>query len=300
MTNILIIGAGELGSALAHVLKKKRDVRIERWDRDPSRVRGQRPLAQLVPTADFILLCVPSRAMRGALNGIRRWIARKAVAVSFAKGMERNRGNTMDGVLAASLPRRQPFALVSGPMLAEELQMGKRGRGLCAATSPRVRASVVALFRGTNVSLSPSANVRALALAGVLKNVYALALGIADGLGWNRRRKKRLTARAVGEMGDVLAALAKGRVLAKSPAGRGDLIATGYSRYSRNRLAGENLARGKGIDRGSEGIASLAPLSNLLGTRASRFPVMNAVKKIVEKRGDAGKIFLALAAREVA
>lgn len=279
---ILIIGAGELGSALAHVLKKKCGVHIMQWDKNPRRVRGQRPLAQLVPAADFILLCVPSWAMREALKKIRRYITPKATAVSFAKGIERNSANTMDKVLAASLPKRQPFALVSGPMLAEELQMGKRGKGLCAATSPRIRAGVIALFRSTNVSLSPSTNVRALALAGVLKNVYALALGIADGLGWSAAQKKRLTTRAVKEMGDVLALLAKGRTLAGSSAGRGDLIATGYSRYSRNRLAGERLGQGSGIDRGSEGIASLAPLAKLLGKRVSRFPIMNAIKKIIE------------------
>ncbi|MFH1192913.1 MAG: hypothetical protein V1656_01185 [Candidatus Jorgensenbacteria bacterium] len=280
MVNVLIIGAGEIGTALAHVLKKKRNVHIERWDKDSRRVPGRRPLAQLVPAADFILLCVPSWAMREALGNVRRLIARKTVAVSFAKGIERG-GNAMDKVLAASLPPHQPFALVSGPMLAEELQAGKRGKGLCAATSPRVRASVIALFKGTNVSLSPSANIRALALAGVLKNVYALALGIADGLGWSAAQKKQLTEQAVGEMGDVLAVLAKGRALAESTAGRGDLVATGYSKYSRNRLAGENLARRKGIDRGSEGIASLAPLFRLLGARAARFPLLTGLRKAV-------------------
>ncbi|MFH1162348.1 MAG: NAD(P)H-dependent glycerol-3-phosphate dehydrogenase [Candidatus Jorgensenbacteria bacterium] len=281
MTKVLIIGAGELGTALAHVLKKKRNLRIERWDKNPSRVRGQRPLAQLVPEADFILLCVPSWAMKEALGNIRRWIARKTIAVSFAKGIEHDHGNTMDKVLAASLPPHQPFALVSGHMLAEELQIGKRGKGLCAATSLRVRAGVIALFRGTSVSLLPSANVRALALAGVLKNVYALTLGIADGLGWNATQKKRLTEKAIKEMGDVLAKVAKGRTLAESPAGRGDLIATGYSKYSRNRLAGENLARGRGVDFGAEGVASLKPLLRLLGKHTARFPLLTKLKKIV-------------------
>jgi glycerol-3-phosphate dehydrogenase (NAD(P)+) len=291
---VLIMGAGELGTALARVLRKKRGVRIDQWDKDPSRTPRRRPLADLVPRADFVLLAVPSRAMRNAAISIRRFLRRRTIAVSFAKGLEKT-GRTMDEVLAATLPKRQPFAIVSGPMLAEELMRGKRGRGLCAATPPTARQSIVTLFRGTRISLAGTSNLHALALAGVLKNIYALALGIADGLGWSAAQKRRLTKRALGEMGNILATLARGKALARGAAGRDDLATTGYSKYSRNRLAGERMAQKRGVDRGSEGVVSLAPLLRLLGRHAAHFPLLRAIRKITAGEKSARETFLVFA-----
>ncbi|PIT91648.1 hypothetical protein COU12_01950 [Candidatus Jorgensenbacteria bacterium CG10_big_fil_rev_8_21_14_0_10_54_38] len=280
--HVLIIGAGEIGSALTHVLKKKRNVHIEleQWDKNPDRVRRQRPLKAAVPAAGLVFLCVPSWAVRDALKKIKRFLCKDTVVVSFAKGVSKS-GRAMDELLKRELPKQQPFALVSGPMLAEELMKDRRGAGMCAASPRSAFTRLKNVFRGTALSLRYTPKLHALALAGVLKNVYALALGIADGLNQGANGKGDLAAQAVEEMGGILALLAKGRGLAWSAAGLGDLLATGYSKYSRNRLAGENLAKGKGIDRGSEGVASLAPLFRLLGARAARFPLLTQLKKIV-------------------
>lgn len=280
MIHVLIIGAGELGSALTHVLRKKRGIHLSLWDKNPRRVRGQKPLKQLTLAANFVFLCVPSWAVRDALKKIKRFLCKDTVVVSFAKGVSKS-GRTMDELLKRELPKQQPFALVSGPMLAEELMKDRRGTGMCAALPRSAFTSIRNIFRGTALSLRYTPKLHTLALAGVLKNVYALALGIADGLNRGVNEKGDLAARAVVEMGEILAVLGKGRELAWSAAGLGDLLATGFSRYSRNRLAGENLAKGKGIDRGSEGVASLAPLFRLLGARAARFPLLTQLKKVV-------------------
>lgn len=296
--NILIIGAGELGTALTHVLKKKRAVRIEQWDKDPARVKKQRQLATAVSAADLVLLCIPSSAMREALIHIRAHLTRGALAVSFAKGIAPGTRSTMDELLRKHLPKRQPFALVSGPMIAEELMKGHRGSGMCAATPPRAYRRLADLFRDTVLALTYTPHLHALALAGVLKNVYALALGAADGLRWDKARKGQLTAASLKEMGGILALLGRGKALAASPAGAGDLIVTGYSKYSRNRRAGALLARQGTIDRGAEGIVALPSVISLLGRRARRYSILSALQRAMMHPKSAGTIFKTLVPAE--
>ena len=119
-----------------------------------------------------------------------------------------------------------------------------------------------------------------MALAGVLKNIYAVALGISDGLGVSGNEKGWVTAAATKEMVDVATALGADPKIILGAAGVGDLIATGYSVHSRNREVGiEIVATGKCNIRG-EGLNSLPFLMARLGEKARAFPLMTLVNRI--------------------
>lgn len=290
---VVIIGAGEIGSAVAALIKPS-GTRIEEWDKDLSKVPKQKPLASTIPKADVIFLCIPSWHLRDGVAEIRPFLKKKTLIISLSKGIELGTKLTVDGLLAVTLPKAQPFALISGPMLAEELMEGLP-TGAVVATKRRADfARVSALFKKSPLRLSWSSDVRGTALAGVLKNTYALTLGIADAIPLGANAKGWLVERAIGEMMAILHILnRKGDALitATGPAGLGDLVATGTSPYSSNFTVGRELVAGKGITKMSEGFISLPSLISMLGKRVGQFPLLQTVSRIVIDKKDAKRTF---------
>ncbi len=266
-TVVAILGAGRLGQALAKVLSGKRSVSCRLWDSDTTKVPGQAPLSETIAGSSFVFFCVPSWAMREALQSALPAFEQGARAVVFAKGIEDRTLLTMDALCDAVLSAPVSRALVSGPMLAEELGQELFGRGVVASRDRRIFSELRKLFRGTKLSLEYSRDERGVALAGLLKNVYVLALGIADGLRLGSNAKGMLATQAFRETSGLIAKLGGRRITAFSSAGIGDFIATGFSPHSRNRGSGERLALTGERDPSSEGLHSLSVLSALFTDR---------------------------------
>lgn len=304
MTKAVIIGAGEIGSAIKSVLSSKKDVEVELWDKDESKIPDQKPLAAIIPSADFVFLCVPSWAMRAAAGGIVPLLNKNATVISLAKGIAPTLAGkvpfyTMDDLLEEILPKKQKSAILSGPMLAEELVQGMGGFGVVASTDREVFEELKKLFIGTKLFVEYSKDVRGVSLAGILKNIYAVGLGIVDGLGWSGDIKGWLTAKAINEMAEVIKILKGKSETALGTAGLGDLVATGFSEYSRNREAGEELVKTKECCLKSEGINSLPVIIELLGLgraaalggKSEKFPILKSLERIILKRENAEIIF---------
>ncbi len=278
-SRVAVVGAGELGRAIGVLLKEK-NIETEFWDADPAAVPGERPLAELIPTAGHVLFCVPSWAMRAAVTGVLPYLAPGATVVSFAKGIEKDSLQTMAEMVPTLLPAGTPFMVVGGPMLAAEIVAGSAAIGVFASQDEAALAWARETFASQHFRVETTADAASVALAGVLKNVYAVALGIADGLGVSGNEKGWVTSAAVKEMADVAMALGADPKIILGSAGVGDLIATGYSVHSRNREAGiEIVATGKCNIRG-EGLNSLPFLMARLGEKASSFPLMTLVHEI--------------------
>jgi glycerol-3-phosphate dehydrogenase (NAD(P)+) len=292
--NVTIIGAGNLGKAVAAVLARREDARVRMWDKDPERVPGQGDVAAAVSGADVVFFCVPSWVMRDAVSAVAPHLKTEEIVVSMAKGLEGTSHKTMDALLAEVLPPGQRFALMSGPMLSVELMKGLPGAAAVAASETSTSAKIEALFAGTNLRVERSTDLRGIAIAGVLKNVYALALGVADGLVWEGNAKGLLVARAVREMAEIMGSLGcePGTIL--GPAGIGDLVATGFSPHSRNRTFGYELVRTGKCDIESEGCASIEALNAMLGSRSEKLPVFQAVRRTVAGKASAAETFEAL------
>ncbi len=287
--NILIIGAGELGQAIKKVLAEKR-LRPALWDRTPGKVPHQKPLSVAAPHAAIILLCIPSWALREVASGIKPYLARGATLVTFAKGLEQTSRETAAELLARLLPQ-QRIAFIGGPMLAEEIEEKKGGMGILASSSARARREVSELFRGTSLRLECMTDPRSVALAGVLKNIYAIGLGIATALQWGDNRKGWFASAAFREIAGVLRDLRAAPDAAYTAAGLGDFLATGYSGYSSNHHVGLELTTKGRAERRSEGTYSLPTVLALLGKKKRRYAILTALEAVALRRADAAKAF---------
>ncbi len=281
---MVILGAGELGAAIGGAIKKN-GIELVFWDADPAKVPGQMPLKETLAAAhaDCLFFCVPSWTMREAIAAVLATGApdEGAVLVSFAKGMEAATRKTMAELFDEMFPKRpdgkgQPFAVVGGPMLAEEIAAGKGAIAVFASDSRSRGSRAREMCRNIFISSAPSVsgpaapvlNLRTefsedplgVSLASVLKNVYAVALGVADGLGLSGNEKGWIVSCAIREMTRIGALLGANEEAILGAAGVGDLIATGYSAYSRNHGIGEEIARTGVCDLRGEGIVSLPPL----------------------------------------
>ena len=284
---IAIIGYGEIGKAIDTILSQKDGLSIERWDKDVSKVSDQKSLNNAVHEADVIFLGVQSWIHRSVLSDVSPYLQSGAIVVSFAKGIETDSHKTIDQVIEESLPSDQPFALCLGPMLADELKAGMQGVAVIATRNTHTYDELAELFSGTMLLVEHSLDVRGIALAGILKNVYAMLLGVVDALGMGLNMKGYFTAKALTEMRQLLPLLG-GR--AETVDGIGclaDFVATSYSAYSRNRRFGEEIVRhGKSEVRG-EGIASFESLLALIGKKREEYPLLSALRTIIIENADA-------------
>jgi len=272
--NVLIVGAGRIGSALAGIIRKGH--MVEMWDIEPCMCTIRAPLGEMVKGADIIVLCVPSWGMREVVGQVAADVRRSTPVFSLAKGLEPD-GTTMARLLADILPPAQPFGLIAGPLIAEDLKHGRGGVAVIASEEHTV-ADTFSHLVGSTMRISADRRINAVALCSVIKNVYAMALGIADGMGWGVNLKGALTARVISEMHEVAADLKIPDELISGLAGVGDLIATGFCESSRNRSVGADLAKGKVPER-SEATASLEPLWILAG-KGLHAPILSALRTV--------------------
>lgn len=289
---VAIIGAGRLGSSLSRLFRRAGAV-VALWDSAVGKVPRQIPLAEAVSSADAVFFCVPSFALDDVLGSVKPLLPKKCVVVSPIKGIDHETGDTTVEVVSKFLPRHA-FVMLGGPLIAEELEKDLGGTAAIASRDLKAARQVGSLFTNSGVNVSYSTDVRGVALAGVLKNAYALSLGIAEGLGWGMNLKGSLMAQALFEI-QMFIFMAGGRPeTAIGVAGLGDLIATGFSRNSRNHQVGIQLARGKNPAFKGEGglsLPSLVALAKKKKEGLAAFPLLAATAKVVAKKSTARKAF---------
>lgn len=290
---VVIIGAGRIGQAFKFLCEKKAQS-ISLFDADTTKIPDQRPLSETIPDADVIFLCIQSFAIREVLQEISPFLKKEALVVSLAKGIERTTHLTLGEVIPECLSPHQPWGLIIGPMLSEEIIQGQGSAGVFAGNSASSLKILTELIDKENLSLEFSSDIRGVALSGVLKNIYALALGIADGIGWGANRKGWLITHAIKEMHGIIRILGGTAASVDGPAGLGDLIATGSSPHSRNRATGEQIVATGAMNPLSEGYISLASLKSMLGDRHSEFKLLTALIDIIEHKKNAAEIYKTL------
>lgn len=282
-THVSFIGAGEIGASLA-VLVAHSGAHVELWDADQKKVPNQKSLEQVVSNADVLFLCVPSWILRIAVKPIIPFLHKKTLCVFVSKGIEVDSFLFVDGLAKKTLPKGQPFVLLSGPMLAEELVDGHGGAACVATTSVSDFKKIQKIFSCNDLHLTHAPNVKSVAVAGVLKNVYAIALGIAAGLNWGDNRKGWLVTESVQEMIVIMKALKADPSYVFTQAGIGDYFATGMSKYSSNQTLGRKLVEKVHCELKSEGCVALPSLIKILGTKTMKsLPILSALRNTIEK-----------------
>ena len=288
--SVLIIGAGRIGQAFNYLVKDY-VASIEFHDSDTEKYPNQKSLSETAPLADIIFLCTLSTAVRSVLEKITPLIKPTALVVSVVKGVERDTHKTMDVVIEESLRANAQWCMIIGPMLAEEITAGNGSAGVVASHHTEALDRLRKIISPSDLFLSYTHDVRGAALCGVLKNIFALGLGIADGLGWGANRKGWLITHALHEMRDAVTLLGGDATTADGPAGLGDLVATGISPHSRNRATGHEIITTGIVNPLSEGAISCASIRNLFGDHAQTFIFLNTIFKVMLESAPAQKTF---------
>jgi glycerol-3-phosphate dehydrogenase len=215
------------------------------------------------------------------LQSIVKFLNKKSLVVCLSKGIESKTLKTMDGLMEEILPANQPYCVLSGPMLAEELEKNKKGFAVAAVKNKKDFIRLNEIFNSTNLFIGYSDDLRGVALCGVLKNIYSLGLGIIDGLELGNNVKGEFSAYAVVEMIKILKILGGKEEGVLTSAGIADLITTAFSPYSRNRKTGENLGKEGTCCLDSEGFRSIRSIIKMLGKNTAKCRFLNVLKLII-------------------
>lgn len=292
--NIVIVGAGEIGLSLGRILRTK-EFLVKFWDKNPKTIElwggEEQSLPEIIPSAEVIFLCVPSWAVREALIYITPYLNKKTILVAVSKGIETGTLKTIDHIFSSQLPKSQPWALLSGMMLAEEIREGLFAGGVVATNKSSISQEIINLFSSTNLYLEKTNDLHGTALCGVLKNVYSLVLGISYGLNLGENARGFLVVRSLTEMKKIISLLGGKQETVFGVAGLGDFIATGFSNFSKNHQAGIALTKNKISPIQSEGLNSLSSLIILLGVKYKKFPILRSLYEIVQGNLDASEGF---------
>jgi len=279
-----VIGAGELGKALGHVLEKT-GVQVLYYDREDDRSTTA-SIADVVEACSLLLICVPSWANREVAKEIAKHAKPEnlPLVISFSKGVEKG-FVTIDQVLENTLPKGTPYGLIYGPMLANELVAHLMGSGVLALSEEGYGNTVRDMFAKARVFLEPSNDVRGTAVSGVLKNVYAIAFGMCDGLQLGANARGALSVMVLREMKRILNDLDANAATAEGLAGLGDLVAAGTADSSFNYRVGRSIAERIADEKvKSEGLTTLQELSHVV--KLEEYPVANLLNKLIYHYGD--------------
>ena len=210
--------------------------------------------------ARLVVVAVPSDRFRQNLRRIAGCVPADAVILSVTKGLELPAGLRMSQVLAEELPNHPPerFAALSGPNLAGEIIAGKPALTVVAASDESARRLVQDTLMSPAFRVYTSNDVVGVELGGSLKNIIALAAGIADGLDVGDNAKAALVTRGLSEIGRLGIAAGAQLTTFAGLAGLGDVMATCSSPLSRNRRVGEELAKGRTLPEILAGMGAVA------------------------------------------
>ena len=250
---IFVYGGGEIGQALLAVLgRDKNDTRIDVCDEEPEKATcAISEIGHTLPESDLIFLCVPSLALECVVDQIAVYRTNQPVIV-LTKGLTPDHTLFPAEVLEKQIG--EPYGVLAGPMLAEELRHQLPSRALCAG--PGMHA-LDPLFADTTLSLSFSDDAIGASVCGVMKNIYSIGLGISTEFGLGVNAQGALISRAVQEMEETVSELGGRAETVTSVAGIGDLVATGTSEYSSNFSFGQTLVQNGGDHEGAEGKRSI-------------------------------------------
>jgi glycerol-3-phosphate dehydrogenase (NAD(P)+) len=243
---------------------------------------------QAVTGADFVVLAVPSQSLRDNLAVVAGSLPPHAVLVSLMKGVELGTTMRMSEVICEVADvELERIVVVTGPNLAKEIASGQPAASVVAcidlASAERLQAATLTSY------FRPYTNTDVVGceLGGAVKNVIALAVGMADGMGFGDNTKASLITRGLAETARLGIALGADPMTFSGLAGLGDLVATCSSPLSRNRTFGEKLGRGQTVEeilqqqqQTAEGVKSCRSILALAHKHDVDMPITDHVVKL--------------------
>ena len=271
MAAIGVIGSGTWGTALA-ILLNGNGHKVDLWSaltqeaetlkntrihpnleqtRIPDAIGITDNLKQAMGGKDLLVMSVPSVYVRQTAARMKPWLKDGQIVVNVAKGIEESTLHTLSHVIEEELPLAC-VAVLSGPSHAEEVSRGLPTTCVAGASRKETAEYIQSLFMNEVFRVYTSPDVLGIELGGALKNVIALAAGIADGLGCGDNTKAALITRGIAEITRLGVAMGGRAETFSGLTGIGDLIVTCASMHSRNRRAGILIGQGYSMDAAME------------------------------------------------
>ena len=257
----------------------------------PSSLRATPDAAAALDGAEIVVLAVPSQTFRANLVNWAPLLPPDSVLVSLMKGIELGSMKRMSEVLAevTGAPRER-IAVVSGPNLAKEIAARQPSASVVACADESVAEKLQQVCLTPYFRPYTNTDVVGVELAGAVKNVIAIAVGIAAGMGMGDNSKASIITRGLAETTRLGLALGADAATFAGLAGIGDLVATCMSPLSRNRTFGENLGRGMTVDQlagatrqTAEGVKSCESILALATTHRVEMPITEHVVAAVHE-----------------
>ncbi len=306
---VAVIGAGSWGTTVAHLCahntetvlySRRADVAdaINSGHENPRYLKGYKlhpkltassDLASVVGTTDLLVMGVPSKGFRATLQEVEPYLRPWVPVVSLAKGLELGSGKRMTELVEEELPGH-PVGVLTGPNLAKEILAGNAAAAVVAMTDSTIAERLQEVFSSQLFRVYTNRDVIGSELGGALKNVIALAAGMADGLATGDNTRAAVITRGLAELTRLGVAMGGEAPTFAGLAGMGDLIATCISPQSRNRYVGEQLGRGRPINeiveemnQVAEGVKSAPIVCELGRTYGVDMPIAEEMRAVVEE-----------------
>lgn len=321
---VAVLGAGSWGTAIAGIAGRKSATGL--WARRPEvaeEIRTTRvnstylpdhelpplvhptcQLAEAVSEVDAVVVAVPSHGFRRVIADVAPHVPPGVPAVSLTKGVEQKSLKRMTEILTEMLPGH-PVGVMTGPNLAREIAAGFPAASVVAVTDDAAASALQELFTTDRLRVYTNPDVVGCEVAGALKNVIAIAAGIADGMGFGDNTKATLITRGLAELARLGVALGGDPLTFSGLAGMGDLVATCMSPQSRNRYVGEQLGRGRTIDEivnemkmVAEGVKTSTAVVELAERHGVDMPIARGVATVVHHGTPVEDLIPALMSRE--
>jgi glycerol-3-phosphate dehydrogenase (NAD(P)+) len=323
-----VMGAGAWGTAFAKVLvdagtptvlwarRAELAGEINRTGRNgeylpevklPSELRATSDAAEALRGADFVFLAVPSQKLRENLCGWAPLVGPEALLVSLIKGIEGGSAKRMSeviGELTTAGPER--VAVVTGPNLAHEIADEQPAATVIACVDESAAERVQAASGNPYFRPYTNDDVIGCELGGALKNIIAILVGMAEGMGFGDNTRASIITRGLAETGRLGVALGANLLTLAGLAGLGDLVATCASPLSRNRTFGEHLGQGRRLEdvlaepghQVVEGVATSRAVLQLARRTGVDMPIAEHVVRAVSGEMAPSDVLRSLMARE--
>lgn len=314
---ISVLGAGSWGTTVASVAAHRNDTVL--WARDPdvadsietdrenkrylagftlpAKLHATADLEKAVAVADVLIVGIPSHGFRDVLEQAKPHLRPWVPVVSLTKGFEKGSLLRMTEVIKDVLPGH-PAAALSGPNLAKEIMSGQAAASVIATEDQHVAKALQGVLHRGMFRVYTNHDVVGCEVGGALKNVIAIAAGMAEGLSVGDNTRAAVMTRGLAELTRLGVAMGGEPATFSGLAGLGDLVATCSSPQSRNRYVGEQLGKGRTLADILEEMKMVAEgvkTAGLVLELAERFhvhlPISGYINSVIEGRATAAEIY---------
>ena len=272
---VLILGYGEMGHAMECLLAENHDVHI--WSRS-----AKTSLEDEAASAQLILFCLPVNAHLEVIRRIHPVLKEGSICLTIAKGLAES-GQTASQIFDDVLGHKQHFGLIYGPMIAEEIRLGRYAFADVALSQIQDFASIKHLFQGSKLVCRQVSDMTGSSWSVILKNVYAIMFGIADGLQLGANMRGHLMVAALSELSSIVKSFGAEANTPYSYAGLGDLLTTATSENSHHHELGRKLASGQFGDIAGEGVHTLRMVEKYHLFDSHSYPLFTLISDIVRE-----------------